>query len=379
MIAQSTMDIVLATELLGGMSPHVFMRRHWQKKPLLIRQAIAGGVELSSRKRLFELIASDEVESRLVVHEEGNWSMRQGPMTRSAIPPLKQRQWTLLVQGLDLHIPAARTLLDRFRFIPDARLDDLMLSFATDGGGVGPHVDSYDVFLLQASGRRQWRIGKAHSRELVPDVPLKILAQFEPVHEWLLEPGDMLYLPPGWAHEGVAQGECTTCSVGFRAPARDQIGRDVLQRLLDAEYADESGPLYRDPRQAATDAPALIPRALQQFSVDAVARLLADESTLKCALGEVLSEPKRGVWFDAPSASLPAEFEVIRLDQRTRMIYDDRHVFINGESFRAAGRDAKLMRRLADRRELRSSDLRVLSDEARGLLDEWLAAGWVRT
>ncbi len=356
------------------------MRRHWQKKPLLVRQAVPGGMLLIERARLFDLASHDEVESRLIVRHGAQWTLRQGPLKRAALPPLKQREWTLLVQGLDLHIPAARALLDRFRFAPDARLDDLMLSYASDGGGVGPHVDSYDVFLLQAQGRRRWRIGRVHSPELVPDVPLKILAAFEPEEEWLLEPGDMLYLPPGWAHDGVAEGECTTCSIGFRASGRDELAREVLQRVLDAADGDTAGPLYRDPKQPASDSPGAIPAALQAFAGEAVKRLLRDPAALACALGEVLSEPKRGVWFDAvkPVDAAESAARGIALDQRTRMLYDDRHVFINGESFRAAGRDAKLMRHLADRRGLGKNDLAALSAGARELLDDWLASGWLR-
>ena len=354
------------------------MRRHWQKKPLLVRQAVPGGIGLIGRSELFDLASHDEVESRLIVRDGAKWTLRQGPLKRAALPPLKRREWTLLIQGLDLHVPAARSLLDRFRFVPDARLDDLMLSYASDGGGVGPHVDSYDVFLLQAHGRRRWRIGRARSLELVPEVPLKILANFEPEDEWLLEPGDMLYLPPGWAHDGVAQGECTTCSIGFRASARSELAREVLQRLLDAADADAAGPLYRDPGQSATDAPGRIPPPLQAFAADAVQRLVRDPDALACALGEVLSEPKRGVWFDAERGSDAAEFAGIALDQRTRMLYDDRHVFINGESFRAAGRDATAMRRLADRRRLEARDLAGLSVEARALVADWLGAGWLR-
>ena len=379
MIAQSTMDNSLPSPLLGGLSPAVFMRRHWQKKPLLVRQAVPGGVDLIARARLFDLASHDEVESRLIVHRGGAWSLRQGPLKRAMLPPLKQREWTLLVQGLDLHVPAARALLDRFRFVPDARLDDLMLSYASDGGGVGPHVDSYDVFLLQAQGRRRWRIGRVRSPKLAPDAPLKILANFEPEDEWLLESGDMLYLPPGWGHDGVAEGECTTCSIGFRAAGRDEIARDVMQRVLEAADAETGGPLYRDPKQAATDAPARIPAVLQAFAGDAVQRLLRDPDALGCALGEVLSEPKRGVWFDAGTRSDPAESVGLMLDQRTRMLYDDRHVFINGESFRAAGRDAVLMRRLADRRSLRAHELEGLSNEARALLGDWSESGWLRT
>lgn len=372
------MDISLPSPLLGGISPQVFMRRHWQKKPLLVRQAVPGGVALIGRAQLFALAANDEVESRLIVHEDARWSMRAGPLKRSALPSLKQRGWTLLVQGLDLHVPAARALLDRFRFVPDARLDDLMLSYATDGGGVGPHVDSYDVFLLQAYGRRRWRIGRTRSPELVPDVPLKILATFEPEEEWLLEAGDMLYLPPGWAHDGVAEGECTTCSIGFRAAGRDELARDVLQRVLDVADPDLAGPLYRDPKQPATDLPGRVPKALQAFALDAVQRAVRDPVALACALGEVLSEPKRGVWFDAAPAGPEAESLGLCLDQRSRMMYDDRHVFINGESFRAGGRDAALMRRLADHRRLDAGEIDALSPEARALLGEWQQSGWLR-
>jgi len=378
MIAQSTMDTMLASPLLGGLSPQLFMRRHWQKKPLLVRQAVPGGIALVERRRLFELAGHDEVESRLVRRADARWTLRQGPLKRASLPPLKQREWTLLVQGLDLHVPAARALLDRFRFVPDARLDDLMLSYASDGGGVGPHVDSYDVFLLQAQGRRRWQIGRVRTPELVAGAPLKILANFEPEQSFLLEPGDMLYLPPGWAHDGVADGECMTCSIGFRAGGRDELGREVLQRLLDAAEVDMPGPLYRDPGQPATDAPGRIPEALQTFASDAVARLLADPAALACALGEVLSEPKRGVWFDTAPAAEAAQSLRVALDQRTRMLYDARHVFINGESFRAAGRDARLMRRLADLRRLEPDEYEQLSAEAKALLDEWLDAGWLR-
>ena len=369
------MDISVATPLLGAISPQTFMRRHWQKKPLLVRQAVPGGIDLVSRAELFALAAHEEVESRLVVHREGAWSLRHGPMPRTALPPLKQSRWTLLVQGLDLHVPAARALLDRFRFVPDSRLDDAMLSFATDGGGVGPHVDSYDVFLLQARGKRRWRIARARSRELVPDQPLKILSNFVPEQEYLLEPGDMLYLPPLWAHEGVAQGACITASIGFRAPGRDEIGGEVLQRMLDAAEAPEYDPLYRDPRQAATGTPGRIPLALSSFAASSVARMAADAQGLACALGEVLSDPKAGVQFDRGSRL--AGHRGIVLDRRTRMMYDDRHVFVNGESFRASGRDATLMRLLADRRALNANGVGSLSAEAHELLNQWAAAGWL--
>ncbi len=185
--------------LLGGLSPQQFMSRYWQKKPLLIRQAVPGVKPPIDRPTLFDLAAQDDVESRLIVQKNsGDWSLRHGPVARRSLPKLSQSGWTLLVQGLDLHVPAAHELLNQFRFVPEARLDDVMISYATDGGGVGPHYDSYDVFLLQVHGRRRWRVGPLKDASLCPDVPLKILSNFEPEYEWLLEPGDMLYLPPMW-------------------------------------------------------------------------------------------------------------------------------------------------------------------------------------
>ena len=378
MIAQATipgMQTLLPQALLGGLSPQTFMQRHWQKKPLLIRQAIPGVAPPVDRNQLFALAAQDDVESRLVVHHQDRWRLRAGPFKRRAIPSLKQGRWTLLVQGLDLHVEAAHALLAKFRFVPDARLDDLMVSYATDGGGVGPHFDSYDVFLLQVQGRRRWRIGRLKDPALQPDAPLKILANFQAEQEYVLEPGDMLYLPPRWAHDGIAMGECMTCSIGFRTPPRHRFGAEVLQRILDAAEVPEVDALYRDPLQAATNEPARIPDALNAFTTDAMARFLADPRAVACALGEVLSDLKENVWFDAGSALTPRG--ALLLDRRTRMMYDRWHVFVNGESYRAAGRDATLMWRLADDKALSAKDAAKLSEEARSLLDQWARAGWL--
>lgn len=369
------MDIALATPLLGGLTPQVFMRRHWQKQPLLIRQAIPGIVPPVSRAELFALAADEEVESRLVEREGDTWRLRHGPFARRQLPSVRQPAWTLLVQGVDLHIDAAHELLNRFRFVPDARLDDLMISYATEGGGVGPHMDSYDVFLLQVHGRRRWRISQPYEGTLRPDMPVKILSDFKAEEEWVLEPGDMLYLPPRWAHDGVAEGECMTCSVGFRVPAKDEVGREVLQRLLDGEPPNTQSVLYRDGAQPATDTPGRIPATLQAFTAEAVSRLVEHPKALACALGEWLSEPKPRVYFD-PGTPLRRDAGVV-LDRRTRMLYDDDHVFINGESYRATGADATLMRHLADHRRLAPASWQRASEDARTLLDHWAEVGWV--
>ena len=362
--------------LLGGLSPARFMRRHWQKQPLLVRQAVPGFAPPLDRARLFALAADEAVESRLLVRDGARWKLRHGPLPRRALPPLARPGWTLLVQGVDLHVDAARTLLDRFRFLPEARLDDLMISYASDGGGVGAHVDSYDVFLLQASGRRRWQVAHQRDRRLVPDLPLKILRTFEPAQEWVLEPGDMLYLPPGWGHDGVALGaDCMTCSIGLRAPGFAELARSVLQRALDETEAPEDDALYADARQPATDAPGRIPPTLFAFAQDAVARFAGDAPALACALGEVLSEPKPRVSFDVHAAAAPTGGIV--LDRRSRMLYDEERVYLNGESYVAGGRDAQLMRSLADRRRLGAAEVKRLSRDARRLVLEWARAGWL--
>lgn len=364
--------------LLGGLSPQQFMRRHWHKKPLLVRGAIPDFQPPIPRSRLLSMAQRDDVESRLVVRQGEDWSLRRGPLPRRAIPPLHQAAWTLLVQGADGHDDAVRALLDRFRFVPDARLDDVMISFATDGGGVGPHVDSYDVFLLQAQGRRRWRIGKQKDMRSVPDVPLKILAQFHPQEEYLLEPGDMLYLPPGWAHDGVAQGECMTYSIGFRAPERRALASELLSRLSDHDEMDGMGQtLYRDPDQLATQTPGKIPDQLVAFARESLQRALAEPLALERALGELLSEPKPQVWFtETEECDLSGG---VLLDRRTRMLHDVRHVFINGESYLASGRDAGLIRKLADSRVLEAQEVARLSAGAKALLESWAEAGWLRS
>ncbi|WP_066259295.1 JmjC domain-containing protein [Hydrogenophaga flava] len=367
-------SVDLPAQMLGGMTPARFMQRYWQKKPLLIRNAFPGFQPLLTRPELFALAAQESVESRLIVHKPAGWQLRHGPFARTAFPPLKQKRWTLLVQGVDLHMDAAHELLGRFRFVPDARLDDLMISWASDGGGVGPHFDSYDVFLLQSSGQRLWRIGRQKDLSLEPGVPLKILSNFEPEQEHLLNPGDMLYLPPRWAHDGIAVGDdCMTYSVGFRVPPRGGLAGELLQRMAD-EFEDST--LYRDPGQEATDHPAAMPLSLEAFAVDALQRMLADRTSLACALGEVMTEPKPRVWFEEPAGPWQPG-SALRLDRRTRMMYDARHLFINGESFRAGGTDARLMRTLADERRLDAARVRRASADAQALLLDWFEAGWL--
>jgi 50S ribosomal protein L16 3-hydroxylase len=373
------MNVNQALPLLGGLSPQTFMRRHWQRKPLLIRQAIAGFQPPLDRAALFALAQQEQVESRLVIGASTpgghDWQLRKGPFTRRALPALKQPDWTLLVQGVDLHVPAVHDLLNRFRFVPDARLDDVMVSYATPGGGVGPHFDSYDVFLLQAHGRRRWRIGRQKDLSLQEGAPLKILSHFEPERTFDLEPGDLLYLPPRYAHDGVALDECMTYSIGFRAPAAGELAGELLQRFAQDAPDEVTGGLYRDAGQGAVDNPAEIPPELMQFARGALEQAMHDPMVLARNLGEHLTEPKPTVWFDAvEGGKLDGP---VQLDRRSRMMYDQHHVFINGDSYRASGRDARLMRLLADQRYLGARDVAKASADALGLMHTWSEAGWL--
>jgi len=377
------------------------MRQYWQKKPLLVRQAIPGMQPLLSRPALFKLAEREHVESRLITRQAKGWRMKQGPMAPRGLPPLSKEGWTLLVQGVDMHDANAHALLRQFRFVPDARLDDLMISFATAGGGVGPHFDSYDVFLLQASGRRRWKIGQQKDLSLQQGVPLKILQNFEPDEEFVLEAGDMLYLPPRYAHDGVAEAavgpdgkaaDCMTYSIGFRAPGQKELAAELLHRLAEFSEDDADAPaessarqprIYRDPRQAATATPAALPAGLATFAGQAVHEALKDPLALACALGEYMTELKPSVWFEESQQAWDADTVKtsqagVHLDARTRMMYDSDHVFINGESYRAKGADANLMRLLADRRSLTARELRKASASAIALLGDWHDAGWLQ-
>ncbi len=384
------MNINAPLQLLGNITPAEFMAKYWQKKPLLVRGAVTdktGFEALSSlpcRSDLFELASREDVPSRLVELKKSKWQLTHGAFASGTgaakLPALKTPDWTLLVQGVDLLDAATHGLLQQFRFVPDARLDDAMYSFATAGGGVGPHFDSYDVFLLQTSGSRRWRIGAQKNLDLVDGAPLKILADFKPTKEYVLEAGDMLYLPPRYAHDGVALAgdDCITCSIGFRAPKKVELARELMDRLSEdlADRMDEAL-LYTDKNQMATDSPAQIPDALHAFAHEALQAALGNKLDLQIHLGEYLTEPKPEVWFEAHEKKITwTKIKPIKLDAATRMMFDDKHIFINGESFAASGADAKLMRQLANERELLTSDLAKASGGALDLLGEWIQAGW---
>jgi 50S ribosomal protein L16 3-hydroxylase len=367
-------------QLLGNITPAQFLRDYWHKKPLLIRQAIPDFKPLLKFDKLAELAKLNHVESRLVTQgADGNWDMQHGPLAE--LPPRTEREWTMLVQGVNLHEPKADALLRQFRFAPDARLDDLMVSFATDGGGVGPHFDSYDVFLLQAQGKRRWRISAQQDLSLVEGLPLKILANFEAEQEFVLEPGDMLYLPPHYAHDGVAEGECMTYSIGFRSPSYQELGEAFLQFMADS--IDLPG-RYADPGLQPAKNPAEIPRHMLDTITEELNKVRWDEEDVAIFLGEHLSEPKHNVFFTPPAKPLTvgrfmeqAAKRGLALSPKTLMLYRGKNVFINGESFAVGRADKVVLDVLANTRALEGNMLDQASNDVLDALYTWYQDGWL--
>ena len=365
--------------LLGDLTPAQFFRDYWQKKPLVIRQAVPGFQSYLTRDALFDMAAQEDIESRLITRFKQKWEIKAGPIHR--LPSVKKSDWTLLIQGANLHDDLVDALLRQFRFIPDARLDDLMISYATDGSGVGPHFDSYDVFLLQAHGQRRWSIGAQKDLSLVEGLPLKILRDFQPEQEFVLEPGDMLYLPPHYAHDGVAVGECITYSIGFRAPSFQDFGEAFLQFMADS--IDLPG-RYADPDLTFNTHPAEISRPMLSQIAAQLAKVQFTEDDIAIFLGEYLSEPKAAVFFDHPDRPLtPARFAQtaskrgVKLSRKTQMLYRGKHVFINGESFAVARADKAPLAVLADVRELEGPSIAKVSEDVLEALYTWYQDGWL--
>ena len=279
-------------QLLGGITAREFLRDYWQKKPLLIRQAIPDFESPIDADELAGLALEEEVESRLVIEHGGRpWELRRGPFAEDAFSTLPEREWTLLVQAVDQFVPEVAELLEQFRFLPSWRIDDVMISFAAPGGSVGPHFDNYDVFLLQAQGKRNWKIGQMCSSEspLLQHADLRILAEFEESAEWVLEPGDMLYLPPRLAHFGIAEDDCMTYSVGFRAPSAAEVlthFTDFLSQYLTDEerYTDADAQPVSDPHQIQSD-------ALDRLK-SLLAEHMSDERMLLTWFGQFMTEPR---------------------------------------------------------------------------------------
>ena len=359
--------------LPGGMAASDFLRLHWQRKPLLVRNAIPRVRAWPGRRGLFALAQRADVESRLVSRRGERWSVDHGPLARENLLRRPARGWSLLVQGVNLHCAPLERLLRRFAFLPQARLDDVMVSYSAPGGGVGAHYDSYDVFLLQGPGRRVWRLERTRRFAEVPDVPLRLIADFVPQEEYLLEPGDLLYLPPGWGHEGVALEQSWTYSIGFRAPRRAELAVAFLDYLQERGFADAE---YRDPGLRPTRRPARIDPRLVRFAESTMRAIRWSQQDVQACLGCFLTTPKPHVVFRPPrrprsrtrfAADLPRA--TVRLDPRTQLLYCGERFFLNGEEIIPRKAQRRALARLADRRRLSGATL-----ARRGLGD--LLYGW---
>jgi 50S ribosomal protein L16 3-hydroxylase len=369
----------MGAALLGGLTPSGFLRRHWQKSALLARGAVQDAAELVDRGTLLALAGRDDVESRLVLRHGGTWSLEHGPFPARRWAKLPPRDWTLLVQGVDRFVPAAESLLRRFRFIPYARLDDVMVSYAAPGGGVGPHFDSYDVFLVQGTGRRRWRTSSQRDLALVPDLPLKILRRFRAERQWVLSPGDMLYLPPRCAHDGVALDACTTYSVGFRAPAAQEIAAAFLHHLEDRLVAKGS---YADPDLRPAREPARIGATMQARIAKLLQPVRWDRERVVEFVGCHASEPNDAVRFSPPQPALSRNrFALaivrhgVRLDPGSRLLFDQSRLYLNGESMPRPAGHWPLLRSLANERTLHPA--RTIPDALIDRLYDWYRDGYL--
>jgi 50S ribosomal protein L16 3-hydroxylase len=326
-----------------------FLRDYWQQKPLLIRNPWGSWSNPLDPDELAGLACEDHVESRLIVQKPKTWRVESGPIPETRFGKLGKAPWTLLVQAVDHHVPDVAALIAPFRFIPNWRIDDVMVSYASDGGGVGPHFDQYDVFLVQGLGTRRWQVGARcdNTTELLPHDDLRLLANFEARQEWLLEPGDMLYVPPRFAHNGVAVGDdCMTYSIGFRAPSRSELIAHFVDDVLSGLSDDDR---YGDAGLAAQTNPA-------EITADALARLhamvlekLADPAAFARWFGSYNSTPKYPDIDWAPEAAVsPDELrtrlaagEPLHRNPASRFSFvrqgDGVLLFVDGEAFECAG------------------------------------------
>ena len=385
-----------ALQLLGGITAEQFLAEYWQKKPLLIRNAIPGFHGLLSPDELAGLACEEEVQSRIIEHINDIWHASHGPFdeddfARLPEQPDPKHRWTLLVQSVNHFLPEASALLQQFNFIPHARLDDLMVSYAPDGGGVGPHFDSYDVFLLQGQGKRLWRISEQSDLSLVVGAPLRILKNFETAQEWLLAAGDMLYLPPHLAHWGIAvsnNGEdCMTYSIGFRAPKHKELATEFLAYMQDKLQQDEAAMpgIYQDADLPLQTHAAEISSAMVNKVSATINSIQWSDKDVADFLGVYLSEPKPDVLFEANKKINLNQFNKkiaehgIALDLKSQMLFSNQMFYLNGERIQVDALHAAPMQQLADKRELEPQMLANVLDQA--LLEKlhtWYSAGFVQ-
>ncbi len=366
-------------QLLNNLTPSQFLAEYWQKKPLLIRQAIPNFAGLLNPNELAGLACEEDVQARLIRQVKNKWNVQSGPFDDEYFAKLPKKSWTLLVQGVNHHLPEAADLLAQFNFIPHARLDDLMVSYAPDGGGVGPHTDSYDVFLLQGSGKRCWKISSQQDLSLIENAPLKILKHFETEQEWVLEAGDMLYLPPQIAHWGTAVGDnCMTYSIGFRAPKTQELMHEFLNYLQDNIQAKG---LYADPDLNLQEHPAEISDGMIDKVSEMLQKITWDKNNVADFLGKYLTEPKPDVVFESARKISQTEFikqlskKPLLLNLKSQLLFTQNNFYLNGEKLTMAAELIGCMQDLADNRICETSALETNIHAALGnaLFEAYLA------
>ena len=306
----------LPDSFFGELSPDQFLSEYWHKQPLLVRNAWPGFETPLKPDDFMTLSSREDALSRLIVEnpESDDWDVSEGPFERSTFDSMPDAHWTLLIQEVDRLVPEVRDMLKAVSSIPNWRLDDVMISYAANGGGVGAHIDNYDVFLIQGFGQRRWQINTTPVVEevLVEDLEISILADFEPDRDWVLNPGDMLYLPPRVAHFGVALGPCMTYSIGCRAPSKQEVLGAVLEQVLLETDPDER---YADPELQRSDEPGRLGRQSVAWVRSMLDDIVSDESALTEMVGSIISQPRRYVDEEA----LPDESLQDALANRTRV------------------------------------------------------------
>jgi 50S ribosomal protein L16 3-hydroxylase len=347
---------------LGKLSREEFLARYWQKKPVLLKGALKPFPEIITPEELGGLSLDERVESRLIIQGKGKkeWQLHRGPFKPSTFKKLPKKKWTVLVNGVDRFVPSVHQFLDLFSFIPFWRMDDIMISYAVDQGNVGAHVDNFDVFLVQALGKREWMIEDrpVHEDDFIPNLPIRLLRKFKPTHKWVLEPGDILYLPPRFPHHGIARGDrCMTISVGCRAPTVPEILNSVVSKAL--SEGDDSL-RYSDPDLKPQAAGEIAPEAIKKVR-SFIEKAITDDTFIGDWLGSFTTDPYSDVKLDEhANATKPAKVpslithgNTVTRTEGSRIAFvkgkgTGISLYVNGEKVVVKGKAAELGQLLAN-------------------------------
>ncbi|ALG68869.1 cupin domain-containing protein [Beggiatoa leptomitoformis] len=368
------MSLVKTISLGASLTPADFLKYYWQKRPLLIRQAIPNFKNPIPPKDLLDLACEEMVESRLIMEKGGKtpWEVHYSPLQKKMFKRLPKTHWTVLVQEANRYFTDAEDILDRFSFIPNWRIDDLMISYAVPEGSVGAHLDSYDVFLLQAYGKRRWQISRQQG-EFIPDLELRILREFTPEEEWILEPGDMLYLPPNIAHYGVAVDECMTFSIGFLAPSHTDMLNHYVTHLVTQLDQDRR---YIDPELTPQTEQGEISQAALDKIYPIINSLPTDKHSINQWFGCFITEGRNheGAEFDCPEPPYTpeewlAEFiQTARLRRAARMAFiregENATLFAQGVAYPLIKKLAFIAPLLTEQREVTYIELKPYLNDA---------------